>query len=157
WTAANHGIEQIQISTLAIDPSNSKTLFAGRTGPTDPSDDVTLHGPSMYKSLDGGGSWAPVDLGADWSGAIVELVLIDPAQPTTLYAAVTLAPFLGQAAGLLMSTDGAGSWIAIDAGLPAGAISNSITNSGISAVGALAALAIDPSSPGTLYTARRLL
>ena len=61
-------------------------------------------------------------------GGTIRALAIDPATPTTLYA--------GTYGGVFKSTDGGGSWSAVNTGL---------TNTEVSA------LAIDPATPTTLY------
>ena len=61
-------------------------------------------------------------------GGIINVLAIDPATPTTLYA--------GTASGVFKSTDGGGSWRAVNAGLTALHVR---------------ALALDPATPTTLY------
>ncbi len=65
WQSANHGLTNLYINSLAIDPTHPSTLYAG-----------TYHN-QVYKSQDGGNSWI-------WSGtgmqdqAIVYTIAIDP-------------------------------------------------------------------------------
>lgn len=98
--------------TLAFDPANSATMYAGTSGA------------GVFKSGDGGVSWAAASSGVRASSANV--VLVDPAAPTTLYAA-TLD-------GVAKSLDAGASWTA--AGLSPYRVH---------------ALALDPSTPGTMY------
>jgi hypothetical protein len=85
----------------------------------------------VYKSINGGATWT------DASTPVTDDVLalaIDPITPTTLYAATRCCI---DPAGIYKSTDGGGSWQAVNSGLPAFA--------------GVRALVIDPSSPTTLY------
>jgi photosystem II stability/assembly factor-like uncharacterized protein len=144
------------INTLAIDPTNPGTLYAG----ADPG--------GVFKSTDGGSNWTAInngitdlgvfalaldpttpttlfagtvggafkstDGGLGWTvmntgGSFIDALAIDPATPAILYAAA-----LG--GGVLKSADGGGSWAAINSGL------DDLT---------VYALAIDPATPATLY------
>ena len=85
---------QIRMSlTLAIDPSNPATLYAGTCA-------------GLYKSTNGGGSWSQVNNGLP---ILSNPVVIDPSNPDTLYA--------GTSAGLYKSTNGGGSWSPVNNGL----------------------------------------
>src|SRR6185295_2314462 len=112
---------------LIIDPQNPKTVFA-----------------SSYRQL-----WVTRNGGADWSIASRALpadccaslamdpqnsspgLAIDPQNPDTVYIATA-------SRGVFKSTDGTGSWNAV--------------NSGVSAT-LVYASALDPQNPGTLYAA----
>jgi photosystem II stability/assembly factor-like uncharacterized protein len=110
-----------QFEFLGIDPSSPDTIYAvGRQ--------ATMYGASVYKSIDGGVSWASVSNGLGTSGAW--LLAIAPSLSSTLYA-------VGDQ-GVLKSIDGGSSWAKI--------------NNGLAALGA-SALAIDPTNAGTAYLA----
>ena len=75
---------------------------------------------------------------ADWvshgpEGGNIRALQIDPTRPGTLYVGTVADDFSG---GVFKSTNGGGSWTAMNAGL-----TNPLVN----------AFAIDPTSPGTLY------
>jgi len=82
------------VYALAVDPSSSSTMWAG----TDE---------GLFRSGDGGVSWAPVTNGLP-AGTITALKF-DPASSRTFYAATT--------AGLFRSTDDGATWTALNAGL----------------------------------------
>ncbi len=127
WTT--NGPEGREIFSLAIDPTNPATLYAG-----------TLRG-GVFKSTDGGGRWTPVNTGLNTTFVITALV-VDPATPATLYAGTGLGPGAGDASGVFKSTNGGESWTAINIGLT--------SVYGLSPPSVFA-LAIDPSAPRTLY------
>lgn len=80
---------------VAIDPSNSNTVYAG----------VTQRGlglSGVFKSVDGGASWNPTGM----SSLSVRALAIDPARPNTIYAGVSSVT----AAGIYKSTDAGASW-----------------------------------------------
>jgi photosystem II stability/assembly factor-like uncharacterized protein len=124
WYPKNWGQPSV-VCALAIDPLNASTFYAG-----------TSRG--IFKSTDGGTNWSSASSGLpphqsnpDAYGGGVLSVVIDPQNPSTLYAVVYALP--GDL--LLKSTDGGGSWNPVGSGLP---------ESGI-------VLAIDPQNPSTLY------
>src|SRR5438105_15781824 len=89
----------------------------------------------VFKSTDGGGSWRPASTGLPDVSTIQTLV-IDPSTPSTIYAGEV--PFNGTGgAGVFKSTDAGNTWSSASTGLP-----NDI---------GVQTLAIDPSTPGTLY------
>jgi photosystem II stability/assembly factor-like uncharacterized protein len=121
WTPVNSGLTVYFVSALAIDRSTPATLYAG-----------TLFPGGVFKSTNGGASWTAVNAGLgnpvapDLVGNVGALA-IDPSS-ATLYAGVDSQVF--------KSTSGGRTWTAVDRGLPSYWV---------------AALAIDPSVPTTLY------
>jgi photosystem II stability/assembly factor-like uncharacterized protein len=87
------------------------------------------------KSTDGGATWSGTGLSVS-----VNLLAIDPANPTTLYAA-TGGSGLGDFRGLFKSTDGGASWLPINNGV-AGLFD---------ARASITALVIDPHNSNILY------
>ncbi|HMF08571.1 MAG TPA: hypothetical protein VKJ00_05505, partial [Thermoanaerobaculia bacterium] len=134
WTEANTGLPSIaSVSAMAIDPVSPTTLYVGTFlpvfDPPSPSAPGTGSPPrdTLFKSIDGGQSWAPADGGLP--PTMVMALAIDPLSPATIYAAT-------QSTGVFKSVDGGQSWTA--------------ANTGLMSEG-LAALAIDPATPATLY------
>jgi hypothetical protein len=124
WSAANAGLPGGAVGTLAIDPTTPTTLYAG-----------TISG-GVFKSTNGGGNWSAANTGLP-AKTYVSAVAIDPTTPTTLYA--------GTAGGVFKSTDGGGNWSAANTGLVRNIPGLPPTIPG------LLALAIDPTTPTTLY------
>ena len=125
WSAASNGLPSDQgVCSLVIDPATPSILYAG-----------TFSG-GVFKSTDGGGSWAAVNNGQPYRS--VSSLAIDPATPATLYTSVFYSYKGGSGSGgVFKSTDGGGSWQAVNNGLPADPwVSN---------------LVIDPTTPTTLY------
>ncbi|MGD9001508.1 MAG: DUF1080 domain-containing protein, partial [Anaerolineae bacterium] len=101
------------ISHIAFDPANSSTMYAttgigdwcGGTNPGDP--DAFSFG--IWKSVDGGGSWSPINNGlADMT---VSHLVIDPTDPETLYAGVgCVDDDIALPGNVFKSTDGGASW-----------------------------------------------
>jgi photosystem II stability/assembly factor-like uncharacterized protein len=89
WEPAERGLHALKVTAVAVDPSDSRIVY-------------TASGRFFYSSLDGGASWRRRDLGAVGSDGIASEILIDPAQPATLWV-----PFAGR---LLRSDDAGVSW-----------------------------------------------
>jgi len=83
------------IMTIAIDPTNPATLYAG-----------TSHG--VVKSTNSGGSWAKV-YGASGYWPRIRAIAIDPANPRTVYA--------GGDDGVVKTIDGGGTWTRFTEGM----------------------------------------
>jgi photosystem II stability/assembly factor-like uncharacterized protein len=113
WTS--NGPEGVTVSAVAVDPQTPSTLYAG-----------TFSG-GVFKSIDAGGRWDPVNLGLTNLG--IYALAIDPKIPTTLYAGTF-------GSGVFKSVDAGGRWDPVNSGL---------TNLYIRV------LAIDPQTPSTLY------
>jgi CARDB len=146
------------VTAMAIDPTAPTTLYAGTRG-------------GVFKSTDGGASWAPMNVGLSHLG--IAALAINPTTPTTLYAGTLNG-------GVFMSSDGAANWapmntglsdliiytLAIDSTTPSilyagtsrsgvfkstdGGASWAPMNAGLLNLNVVA-LAIDPTTPTTLY------
>jgi photosystem II stability/assembly factor-like uncharacterized protein len=117
------------VDSLAIDPTNNSTLYAGTTS-------------GVFKSTDGGATW--ISPGQQFG---VAAVAIDPVYPSIVYAAGN-QPFpevgsLPQFGGLFKSTDGGVTWTAMINGLA------SLIDSGAS----ITALAISPDDTRIVHAA----
>jgi photosystem II stability/assembly factor-like uncharacterized protein len=86
------------VSVVALDPTLVSTVYAG-----------TSRG--LFKSTNGGKSWASTSLAESYTA----LLVVDPVTPSTLYAAGGVDDHISK------STDGGGSWIALGLGLSTGA------------------------------------
>ncbi len=122
WVAANTGLTRPYVLALAIDPVTPATLYAA----------TNLGG--IFRSTDSGDTWQAVNTGL--TDLNVKALLIDPSTPSTLYAGTTVRGFTLKGDGVFRSTDSGQTWVAQNTGL---------TNPTI------AALAINPSAPATLY------
>jgi hypothetical protein len=88
------------VATFAIDPSTPSTLYAGLSG---------IFGVGeLQKSTDGGKNWFLAGSGLSPNNAFS--ILINPKDPTTLYAAAQLIPDSGQTVGIFKSTTGGLTW-----------------------------------------------
>jgi photosystem II stability/assembly factor-like uncharacterized protein len=83
------------IQSLAIDPANTETIYAGTDGK------------SLYKSTDGGANWNKMENGLTSSD--VRSVAIDETNTEIVYA--------GTSGGVFKSTDGGASWNIMNKGL----------------------------------------
>ncbi|MGZ3440304.1 MAG: WD40/YVTN/BNR-like repeat-containing protein, partial [Polyangia bacterium] len=119
WVPQNAGLTGGTINDLILDPKHPATLYAA-TGDN-----------GVWKSIDGGTSWARASTGLPRRKA-VDALAIDPVTTTTLYAGCADA-------GIYKSTDGGGSWVQ----------SSTLT---INAAPS-AAIAVDPTHPTAVYAA----
>jgi photosystem II stability/assembly factor-like uncharacterized protein len=124
WTS--HGPGGAVVSSLAIDPTDPSTLYAGVW------DYWNRPGTGVYRSTDGGRSWDLRKRGL--TSSAVYAVAVDPIMPTTVYAGT-------QSGGIFKSTDSGGHWDAIDAGIVETEVH---------------AIVIDPVDPQTLYIAAQI-
>ncbi|HTM51659.1 MAG TPA: hypothetical protein VL285_23350 [Bryobacteraceae bacterium] len=128
WSPVNSGLPvdaggRYGITSLAIDPQNPTTIYAGNA----------LRGGGVFKTTDGGESWNAANSGLPDGGVIA--LAINPQDPDTIYASTR---------GVFKSTDGGASWSAVNSGLE-----SDIGNLGHP----FSALAIDPQNPDTIYAA----
>jgi photosystem II stability/assembly factor-like uncharacterized protein len=131
WEQVNSGLPSnpVLVTSLAIDPDTPSTLYAGAS-----------HIPGnnsgcVYKSIDGGSNWKPINAGiplVSMSALEVACLAIDPGAPGAVYAGTN--DF-----GVFKSINGGTSWTLPGVGLPP-------------AIG-LASIAIDPETPATIYAA----
>jgi photosystem II stability/assembly factor-like uncharacterized protein len=90
WRPVRQGLPQY-VGALAVDPTDLRTVYVSVL--------VREAGaPSLYKTVDGGTTWAPLDL----EGVTVEDIAIDPRDPSTLLAAAD--------GGLFRSEDAGATW-----------------------------------------------
>ena len=128
------------IGRVVVDPRDPRTVFVAATGHLYTENAER----GIYKTTDGGETWARVLFVDERTGAI-DLVQ-DPSAPDVLYAATwerarTAANFLesGPGSGIWKSTDAGGTWARLGGGLPTGATVGRI------------GLALAASRPATLY------
>ena len=127
------------IAKILIDPRDSKVVYAACQGPLwSPGGDRGL-----YKTTDGGKTWAPVLKISENTG--VTDVLMDPREPDVLYAAsyqrrrhVYTVINGGPESAIYKSTDAGASWKKLQSGLP---------EADMGRIG----LALSPANPDILY------
>lgn len=101
WAAVNTGISSIKpvIRAIAIDPQNSSAMYAISASSICP----CALGRNLNKSQDGGASWNSI---ASYINSPPASIVIDPSQPSILYAGSEGQPF----GGVLKSIDGGVTW-----------------------------------------------
>lgn len=104
WEHLESPMDRMQIWSLALDPRDPETLFAG-TCPA-----------ALFRSRDGGAAWQrlPVDMPERCDGTLivprVTCIALDPEQPRRLYAGVEIG-------GARRSRDGGDTWETLTQGL----------------------------------------
>ena len=128
----------IPIFSLAIDSQTPSTLYAGSESYTLVYAGPPYIGPSIYRSTNGGANWGEFGQGIFGVSPfdVLDLV-IDPADPLTLYAA-TNGGWIWDDKGLYKSTNGGNNWNRLATGQSFWAVSS---------------LVIDPQHTTTLYAA----
>lgn len=112
WTGSN--TTKLNVFAIAVDPSNPSTVYASvARGGVDRSSDA-----SVYKSTDGGMSW--IDTGDGLVGTSIRTLVIDPANPQTVYAGGTGT--ISNPGGVFRSVNGGANWNSRSIGLPADAV-----------------------------------
>jgi photosystem II stability/assembly factor-like uncharacterized protein len=109
------------VAALAVDPAHPAVVYA-----------AAMAGGGIFKSTDGGATWAQVNHGLPLGGFQSPAVVIDPLQPTTLYLGSV------NGFGVYKSVDGGASWVPPGPGLQG-------------ARGQVSTLAVDPRHSGTVY------
>ena len=118
-----------RVTVLAVDPQESSTVYAGVGF-------ASYQDGGLLKSTDSGISFHPT--GFTLTNADIFSIAIDPGNPSTLYVGTGLYQgyYASGGKGIFKSTDGGSTWTEMNNGLPDLYV---------------AALAIDPSSPSTIY------
>jgi photosystem II stability/assembly factor-like uncharacterized protein len=121
WTPMNSGLTAHPINTVAIDPTNARTVYAG------------TQDRGFYMSSDAGATWSPINAGFNMSAVppFVFSIVIDPTNPAVLYA--------GTGDNVYKSVNAGQMWTSSSSGLLQ-AFANYVY-----------ALAMDPSNPNVLY------
>ncbi|MDT0606895.1 thrombospondin type 3 repeat-containing protein [Croceitalea rosinachiae] len=100
WTELFIDFPQIGVSGIAIDPNDSNTIYIA-TGDDDASDSFSI---GVFKSTDGGTSWAPTGLGPDQTTNfdVLNEIFIDPTDSNVVW--------VGGTQGILKSMDAGDTW-----------------------------------------------
>src|SRR2546430_8769120 len=123
------------IGALAITPGG--TLFAGPGEGNPGGGSVTFPGNGVFRSADGGSTWAPAGLaGSDRIGRVA----IDPTNPTRLFGGAAGSLFVpGGVRGLYRTTDAGATW--------------QLVLSGANGTTGAIDVAIDPGNPNRVFAA----
>ncbi len=145
WEPLTDRLPTTAIGALAIDPSDENVIYAG-TGEANYANH-SRYGLGLYRSADGGDTWTLLGDG-EFAGRTISRVLVSPADPQLLYAAIGRAggfPELAAAKnhpdalgpiGVFRSFDAGATWEHLTNGLPAEAATD---------------LAMDPTDSATLF------
>ena len=106
WNPIFDGQHVASIGAIAVAPSDSKTIYVG-TGESDIRSDLSS-GDGIYKSTDGGRTWANVGLR---DSRQISRIVVDPQDASTAYVAVLGHAYAANAErGIFKTTDGGGHW-----------------------------------------------
>ena len=106
WSPVFEKQDVSAIGAVTIDPSNENTVWVG-TGEANPRNDVT-YGDGVYKTTDGGKTWANVGLHDVWS---ISRILVDPQNPNHVIVGAFGDPFKDSTArGVYVTGDGGKTW-----------------------------------------------
>jgi photosystem II stability/assembly factor-like uncharacterized protein len=132
WTPVFEKQDVSAIGAVSIDPTNENVVWAG-TGEANPRNDVT-YGDGIYKTADGGKTWAKMGLADVWS---ISRILIDPRNTNHVIVGAFGDPFKDSTArGVYTTDDGGKTWSkTLYVGPQTGA----------------AELAMDPNNPDVIY------
>jgi hypothetical protein len=116
FTPIGDNLPSLAIGAIALDDSTTPTTLYVGTGEGNGSQD-SYYGLGIYKSTDGGATWT-AGTGVDFFGSAIEKLLVDPASPNILLAAVTEGGVYVNnnlvnstpAIGIVRSTDGGATW-----------------------------------------------
>jgi photosystem II stability/assembly factor-like uncharacterized protein len=92
------------VLSLAVDPTDSNTLYAGTGGPMN-----TYAFGAVYKTTDGGATWTKLNGGADLDFAVADID-IDPQNPGVIWAVTNSFGFGGFGGTLYRSGDAGATW-----------------------------------------------
>jgi photosystem II stability/assembly factor-like uncharacterized protein len=101
WTSAT--LPDVYLAGLVPDPRLASTLYLfGSTG-------LVFGSTAMFRSVDMGDSWTPIDLGDHPSFPLVQALAVDPNASSTLIAT--------DSSGVHRTTDGGSHWVTVNSGL----------------------------------------
>ncbi len=127
WNAANTGLLNTAVLSLAISASNPQVIYAGTNSGTND---------GVYKSTDGGGNWTRLINGIQETSRGIQAIAVDPTNPDVAYIAV-FDGLSDSPVGLYKTTDGGTNW-------------NPSIN-GIGAIKNFLSIAISPSDPNVIF------
>lgn len=106
WTNLFDEFPQIGVSGIAIDPADSNTIYIA-TGDDDAADSYSV---GVFKSVDGGASWAETGLNPSTTGVgtLMNEIAVDPTNSNIVWVAIQQGG--GIASGLYKSVNGGTTW-----------------------------------------------
>lgn len=147
WWALTDSMPTTATGAIALDPTRPETVYVG-TGEANFANH-SRYGLGLLKSLDGGRSWTLLAQSV-FAGRCFSKLAVDPANPQTVFAAITPAggfpekvaarghPMANGPLGVFRSSDGGASWSHVAGGLPAEAATD---------------FALDPSNSSVAFAA----
>ena len=106
WNPVFDGQPTQSVGSIAVAPSNPDIIYVG-SGEGLQRPDLSV-GDGIYKSTDGGKTWAHLGLR---DGQQIPVVLVDPRDPNRVFAAVLGHPYgANEERGVFRSTDGGETW-----------------------------------------------
>jgi photosystem II stability/assembly factor-like uncharacterized protein len=133
WARTGYGrTEGGPPQVMVVDPATPSTAYVGTVNGF--VGDVASRG--IYRTLDAGATWTPVNVGLPLEFTVVTALAIDPGDPRVVYAGTMQY-------GVYKSVDGGMRWIPASTGLPA--VGDTYESVGD--------LAVDPARPGVVYAA----
>ena len=100
WVAVNDFMKNLAISSMAMDPQNPSTMYAG-TGEGYFNGDA-IRGAGIFKSIDGGVTWSQIPSTAPWGA--VNRIAVSPSDSNVLLAGVNPG-------GIFRSTNAGATWV----------------------------------------------
>jgi len=136
WNVSNIGLSNRYVSSLAINPKNPNTLYAGTVGICLGEDELdNCYKSNVFQSTDAGATWRGLNTGMYGDLEITSLV-VDPTSPNIIYAGTS---------GTYRGHEGAGIYKSIDEGQTWQTVNKGLAHLNIMS------LAIDSNYPTTLY------
>ncbi len=128
WQPVNDFYTNLSISSLAYDPNNTTTFYAG-TGESQTAlviyRESSGRGSGMYKSTDAGQTWELIPSTKDWA-YVTDVIVRNESGQSAIYAGVVSGIYHGvlhesqPSDGLYKSTDGGDSWTQVLPLVPSG-------------------------------------
>jgi uncharacterized protein (TIGR03437 family) len=108
WTDRTAGLPGRGVTHIAVDPLDSATAYVTFSGFFSPGSTIPDIAGHIFKTTDGGAHWS--DASGNLANIPVNVLLIDPDLPQTLYIATD--------AGVMVTLDGGATWSSLGRGLP---------------------------------------
>lgn len=119
WSRIDTPMPQLSVWDIAVVPGNPQIIYTAVSSEFDHRLEETFPG-GVYKSVDGGTSWARVSTGFGSAENLdISSIAIHPVNPNILYATTADAPYHDQSSGrgVFKSTDAGANWEAVNDGV----------------------------------------